>query len=89
LLVKGVYFSISLSAGRKKRINRHSALTFTGIAIDPSGNVWLANNWKEILLQWNPGGNSIAVMCWGRRSVENTADWAAGAFYSLISHVVV
>ena len=34
----------------------------TGIAIDPSGNVWLANNWKEIPPQWNPGGNSIAVM---------------------------
>ncbi len=34
----------------------------TGIAIDPSGNVWLANNWREIPLQGNPGGNSIAVM---------------------------
>ena len=34
----------------------------TGISIDPSGNVWLANNWKEISVQNNPGGNSIAVM---------------------------
>jgi hypothetical protein len=34
----------------------------TGIAIDPSGNVWLTNNWKEIPLLENPGGNSIAVL---------------------------
>lgn len=34
----------------------------TGITIDPSGNVWLVNNWKEIPLQRNPGGNSIVVM---------------------------
>ncbi len=40
----------------------NALLRNTGIAIDPSGNVWLANNWKEIPPQWNPGGNSIAVM---------------------------
>lgn len=34
----------------------------TGLAIDPSGNVWLANNWKKIPLQGNPGGNSVVVM---------------------------
>jgi len=34
----------------------------TGIAIDPSGNVWVVNNWKQIPLVTNPGGNSIAVM---------------------------
>jgi DNA-binding beta-propeller fold protein YncE len=34
----------------------------TAVAIDPSGNVWLANNWKEIPLQRNPGGNSIVVL---------------------------
>jgi hypothetical protein len=34
----------------------------TGIAIDPSGNVWLANNWKPTPLVNNPGGNSIAVL---------------------------
>ena len=34
----------------------------TGIAIDPSGNVWLANNWKEIPLLRNPGGNAIVVL---------------------------
>ena len=33
-----------------------------GIAIDPSGNVWLANNWKPAPLLKNPGGNSIAVL---------------------------
>jgi hypothetical protein len=32
----------------------------TGIAVDPSGNVWLANNWKPTPLLNNPGGNSIA-----------------------------
>lgn len=34
----------------------------TGIAIDPSGNVWLANNWKQIPLLNNPGQNSIVVL---------------------------
>ena len=34
----------------------------TGIAIDPSGNVWVVNNWKQIPLVTNPGGHSIAVM---------------------------
>jgi hypothetical protein len=34
----------------------------TGIAIDPSGNVWLVNNWKRTPLLTNPGGNSIAVL---------------------------
>jgi hypothetical protein len=34
----------------------------TGVAIDPSGNVWLTNNWKEIPILTNPGGNSIAVL---------------------------
>lgn len=34
----------------------------TAVAIDPSGNVWLANNWKEIPVQINPGGNSIVVL---------------------------
>jgi hypothetical protein len=36
----------------------------TAIAIDPSGNVWLANNWKRfpILNVVNPGENSLAVM---------------------------
>jgi hypothetical protein len=34
----------------------------TGIAIDPSGNVWLANNWKQVPLVNNPGGNAIVVL---------------------------
>ena len=32
------------------------------VAIEPSGNVWLANNWKEVPIQTNPGGNAIVVM---------------------------
>lgn len=42
----------------------------TGVAIDPSGNVWLANNWREIPLQENPGANSIAVMVGAARPVR-------------------
>jgi hypothetical protein len=33
----------------------------TGIAIDPSGNVWLANNWKNVPIQTNPGGYQIVA----------------------------
>ena len=39
-----------------------SLIRNTGIAIDPSGNVWLVNNWKDVPLINNPGGNSIAVL---------------------------
>ena len=31
----------------------------TGVVIDPSGNVWLANNWKTIAVQTNPGGDGM------------------------------
>ncbi len=34
----------------------------TGLAIDPSGNVWLVNNWKFKAIQGNPGANSVVVM---------------------------
>jgi hypothetical protein len=34
----------------------------TGVSIDPSGNVWLANNWTLRIDVLNPGGNSIAVL---------------------------
>ncbi len=33
----------------------------TGVAIDPSGNVWLANNWETFPVQQNPGGHEIVV----------------------------
>jgi hypothetical protein len=34
----------------------------TGVAIDPSGNVWLTNNWKEIPdVKGNPGGYEIVA----------------------------
>ena len=42
----------------------------TGIAIDPSGNVWLANNWKPTPLLNNPGGNSIAVLVGAAKPVR-------------------
>lgn len=31
----------------------------TGIVIDPSGNVWVADNWKRIPVQTNPGGDGL------------------------------
>ncbi|MBW1604678.1 NHL repeat-containing protein [Streptomyces sp. JJ66] len=33
----------------------------TGVQIDPSGNVWLANNWETVPLQTNPGGHEMVV----------------------------
>ncbi len=33
----------------------------TGVAVDPSGNVWLANNWKQVPIQSNPGGYQIVA----------------------------
>ncbi|MFB7618872.1 NHL repeat-containing protein [Kitasatospora sp. NPDC056181] len=33
----------------------------TAVQIDPSGNVWLANNWQTVPLQTNPGGRELVV----------------------------
>ncbi len=33
----------------------------TGVVIDASGNVWLANNWLELAVQTNPGGRELVV----------------------------
>jgi hypothetical protein len=33
----------------------------TGVSVDPSGNVWLANNWKNVPIQTNPGGYQIVA----------------------------
>jgi hypothetical protein len=33
----------------------------TGVVVDPSGNVWLANNWKNLPIQTNPGGYQIVA----------------------------
>ena len=33
----------------------------TGVAVDPSGNVWLANNWRNVPIQTNPGGYQIVA----------------------------
>lgn len=33
----------------------------TGVQIDPSGNVWLANNWLTVPVQTNPGGHEVVV----------------------------
>jgi len=35
----------------------------TGGQIDPSGNIWLMNNWKRSVNPlMNPGGNSIVIV---------------------------
>lgn len=33
----------------------------TGIAVDPSGNVWVTNNWITVAEQTNPGGHQIVA----------------------------
>jgi len=33
----------------------------TGAQVDPSGNVWLANNWKQKPIQTNPGGYQLVA----------------------------
>jgi hypothetical protein len=33
----------------------------TGVGIDPSGNVRVANNWLEVPVQANPGGHEMVV----------------------------
>ena len=42
----------------------------TGVQIDPSGNVWLANNWKRIPIQTNPGGYHVVLMVGAAAPVE-------------------
>jgi hypothetical protein len=34
----------------------------TAVEIDPSGNVWITNNWKQVPLPPNPGGYELVVM---------------------------
>lgn len=45
----------------------------TGVAIDPSGNVWVANNWLEIPLQTNPGGHEIVAFVGAGGPVQRAA----------------
>ena len=33
----------------------------TAVQIDPSGNVWLTNNWRNVPVQTNPGGHEMVV----------------------------
>ena len=33
----------------------------TGVQIDPSGNVWLTNNWETVFVPTNPGGHQLVV----------------------------
>jgi hypothetical protein len=43
--------------GRARALGRDTTGRF-----DPSGNLWLTNNWKPTPLINNPGGNLIAVL---------------------------
>jgi len=33
----------------------------TAVQIDPSGNVWLTNNWEIFAVPQNPGGKELVV----------------------------
>ncbi|WP_236244773.1 hypothetical protein [Streptomyces sp. CC210A] len=33
----------------------------TAVQIDPSGNVWWADNWRDVPLQTDPGGHEMVV----------------------------
>ncbi|MEZ5077695.1 MAG: hypothetical protein R2725_09650 [Solirubrobacterales bacterium] len=33
----------------------------TGLQVDPSGNVWAVNNWRQVPIQRNPGGYQIVA----------------------------
>jgi hypothetical protein len=39
----------------------NALLRNTGVSIDPSGNVWVANNWLIDPVQTNPGGDGLVV----------------------------
>ncbi|WP_245813995.1 NHL repeat-containing protein [Rhodococcus marinonascens] len=45
----------------------------TGVAVDPSGNVWLANNWLDIPVQTNPGAHEIVAYVGLAAPLQSTA----------------
>jgi hypothetical protein len=59
-------------AGRH-RLHERGLVRNTGVAIGPSGNVWLVDDWTEIPLPNNPGGNSNRGAGRSRRAGEDTA----------------
>ncbi|MGA2401771.1 MAG: hypothetical protein ABSG91_08695, partial [Syntrophobacteraceae bacterium] len=56
----------------------------TAVAIDPSGNVWLANNYKEKPPSNNPGQNSIVVMVGAAAPLKTPAIGLPKSFDRLI-----
>lgn len=34
----------------------------TAVEVDPSGNLWITNNWKQVSLPSNPGGYQVVIM---------------------------
>ena len=51
----------------------------TGVVIDPSGNVWVANNWKEVPIQANPGGYEMVVFVGSAAPVQRASPIARPA----------
>jgi hypothetical protein len=46
-----------------RRGYRFSGLTRnTAVEVDPSGNLWITNNWKQVPLPSNPGGYQVVIM---------------------------
>ncbi len=54
-------FSIGQAISPEDGYQFDGLLRNTNVSIDPSGNVWLSNNWKIIPAQVNPGGNEVVV----------------------------
>jgi len=46
---------------RKSGYGFDGLVRVTGAQVDPSGNVWLANNWKQRPVQTNPGGYQLVA----------------------------
>jgi sugar lactone lactonase YvrE len=46
---------------RKSGYGFNGLVRNTAVAIDPSGNVWLTNNWKTVSIKANPGGYQIVA----------------------------
>jgi hypothetical protein len=44
----------------------------TAVQIDPSGNVWLTNNWEVFANTQNPGGHEIVVFIGLAKPVKTT-----------------
>ncbi len=52
----------------------------TAGAVDPSGNLWVTNNWKIDADPFqNPGGNAVVILIGAAAPIEGAGDRSAGA----------